>query len=189
MAAQVLTHNMPWRMSDKYTEVAPADVSWSNLGINPYEQRLRTLISVAATAGLIVCWAFPVSFVGQLHRHTCKGRTLILRAGILTNVAGLCKEVKWLSWMCKLPKVVVGIISGVLPPVGLAVLMMLLPIILRLLAKFEGIPRKTGVELSLMNRYFIFQVVVRLACDLHSRIASHTRCSMVSLLLRSRPAS
>lgn len=36
---------------------------------------------------------------------------------------------------------------------------MLLPIVLRLFAKFEGIPRKTGVELSLMTRFFIFQVV------------------------------
>lgn len=38
--------------------------------------------------------------------------------------------------------------------------MMLLPIVLRLMARFEGIPRFTGLELSLMTRYFIFQVVV-----------------------------
>ncbi|CAE6435886.1 unnamed protein product [Rhizoctonia solani] len=37
--------------------------------------------------------------------------------------------------------------------------MMLLPIVLRLLARFEGIPRFTGLELSLMSRYFIFQVI------------------------------
>lgn len=37
----------------------------------------------------------------------------------------------WLSWLCSLPSVVVGIIQGVLPAVLLAVLMMLLPIILR----------------------------------------------------------
>jgi hypothetical protein len=54
---------------------------------------------------------------------------------------------------------VLGIISGILPPVGLAVLMMLLPVILRLFGQFEGIQRKTGVELSLMTRFFIFQVV------------------------------
>lgn len=143
MAAQTLTHNQPYRMSDKYTEVAPADVIWGNLGLNPYEQRVRTLVSYAATAGLIVLWAFPVTFVG-----------------ILTNIVGLCNTFKWLGWLCKLPDVVVGIISGVLPPVGLAVLMMLLPIVLRLLARLEGIPRRTGIELSLMTRYFIFQVVV-----------------------------
>ncbi|KAG8708580.1 hypothetical protein FRC08_018821 [Ceratobasidium sp. 394] len=63
---------------------------------------------------------------------------------------------------CTLPNVVVGIISGVLPPVALAILMMLPPIILRLLARFEGIPRRTGLKLSLMTRYFNFQVIVRL---------------------------
>ncbi|KAG8689707.1 hypothetical protein FRC08_010811 [Ceratobasidium sp. 394] len=53
-----------------------------------------------------------------------------------------------------------GIISGVLlPPVALAILMMLLPIVLRLLARFEGIPCRAGIELSLMTRHFIFQVV------------------------------
>jgi len=62
--------------------------------------------------------------------------------------------------MCTLPDVVVGIISGILPPVLLTVLMMLLPIVLRLLARFEGIPKESGLELSLMTRFFIFQVVV-----------------------------
>lgn len=38
--------------------------------------------------------------------------------------------------------------------------MMLLPIVLRLLARFEGIPKRTGLELSLMSRFFIFQVIV-----------------------------
>ena len=37
--------------------------------------------------------------------------------------------------------------------------MALLPIILRLLARFEGIPKHTDIELSLMTRYFIFQVI------------------------------
>lgn len=80
--------------------------------------------------------------------------------GIVSNVHTLCVKVVFLAWICKLPPVVVGIISGILPPVLLAVLMMLLPIVLRLLAKFEGIPKRTGLELSLMSRYFIFQVVV-----------------------------
>jgi len=39
-----------------------------------------------------------------------------------------------------------------------AVLTLLLPIFLRLLARFEGIPQYTGLELSLMTRFFIFQV-------------------------------
>jgi hypothetical protein len=32
---------------------------------------------------------------------------------------------------------------------------------MRMLARFEGIPQKTAVELSLMDRFFLFQVFVR----------------------------
>ncbi|KAG8716258.1 hypothetical protein FRC09_015937 [Ceratobasidium sp. 395] len=129
------------RMTEKYTEVAPADVIWGNLGINPYEARIRWVISYAATAALIIFWTIPVASVG-----------------IVSNVSQLCVRYRWLHWLCALPRVVVGIISGVLPPVGLAI-PMLLPIVLWLLARFEGIPRRTGLELSLMTRFFIFQVV------------------------------
>lgn len=41
---------------------------------------------------------------------------------------------------------------------------MLLPTILRMLARFEGATQKTGIELSLMRRYFLFQVVVSAVC-------------------------
>ncbi|KAF8962613.1 hypothetical protein BDZ97DRAFT_1824617 [Flammula alnicola] len=142
LAVQVLAHHEPYRMSNKYVEVAPVDVIWANLGLNPYEQKIRIAISYAATAGLIILWAFPVAFVG-----------------VISNIHTVCTTASWLAWICKLPSVVVGIISGILPPVLLAVLMMLLPIVLRLLARLEGIPKYTGVELSLMTRFFIFQVV------------------------------
>ncbi|KAJ3482345.1 hypothetical protein NLJ89_g12144 [Agrocybe chaxingu] len=129
-------------MSSRYIEVAPPDIIWTNLGLNPYEQKIRLAISYAATAGLIILWSIPVAFVG-----------------VISNIYTVCSTASWLAWICDLPKVVVGIISGVLPPVLLAVLMMLLPIVLRLLAHFEGIPKYTGLELSLMTRFFIFQVI------------------------------
>ncbi|PPQ71906.1 hypothetical protein CVT26_007201 [Gymnopilus dilepis] len=142
LAVQVLAHHEPYRMSNRYIEVSPDDVIWSNLNMNPYEQKVRIAISWAATAALIIFWAIPVAFVG-----------------VVSNIHTVCATAKFLAWICKLPAPVVGIISGILPPVLLAVLMMLLPIVLRLLARFEGIPKYTGLELSLMNRFFIFQVV------------------------------
>lgn len=105
--------------------------------------QIRRLISYALTALLIIFWALPVAFVG-----------------FVSNVAGLCTTYSWLSWLCKIPPTVLGIIQGVLPPVLLAVLMMLLPIVLRMLARFEGLTRRTSVERSLMGRYFLFQVLV-----------------------------
>lgn len=99
----------------------------------------------AGTGKLLTCVCFPyaVAFIG-----------------IVSNIANLCQTYHWLAWLCTLPETVVGIIQGILPPVLLALLMMLLPVFLRFLAQFEGIPRRTGVELSLMSRYFSFQVIV-----------------------------
>ncbi|KZO95372.1 DUF221-domain-containing protein [Calocera viscosa TUFC12733] len=141
LASQALTHNEPYRMSVKHIEVAPEDVIWANLGLNPYEMKIRAAISLGLSIGLIIVWSFPVAFVGAI-----------------SNVNHLCSY-SWLSWICRLPSVVVGVISGILPPLGLAILMMMLPIVLRLLARFEGIPRYSGLELSLMTRYFLFLVV------------------------------
>ncbi|KAI0642619.1 DUF221-domain-containing protein [Trametes meyenii] len=142
MAAQALTHHMPYRMAAKSVGVAPEDVVWSNLNMNPYEARVRTAFSWAITIGLVIVWAIPVAFIGAV-----------------SNIHSLCSTYGWLAWICDLPPVIVGIISGILPPALLAVLNMLLPIILRLLARFQGVTQRTTIELSLMTRYFIFQVV------------------------------
>lgn len=143
LAAQALAHHSPYRIADRHLGVAPEDVIWANLNLNPYEARVRVAISWGITLGLIILWAFPVAFVGAI-----------------SNIHALCTTYKWLAWLCSLPSVIVGIISGILPPVLLAVLMMLLPIILRLLSRLEGTPTRTGIELSLMTRYFLFQVLV-----------------------------
>jgi calcium permeable stress-gated cation channel len=61
LAAQTLTHHEPYCMpgSLKYVEVAPEDVIWDNLVINPYDRRIRLALSWAATIGLIIVWAIP----------------------------------------------------------------------------------------------------------------------------------
>lgn len=68
-------------------------------------------------------------------------------------------QVPFLSWICKIPTEVRGIIQGILPTVLLAVLNMLLPIVLRLFARLSGVPTRTGIELSLMDRFFLFQLI------------------------------
>jgi calcium permeable stress-gated cation channel len=143
MAGQLLTHHEPYRMADRHLGVSPQDIIWDNLNMNPYEARVRIAISWGITLGLIILWAFPVAFVGAV-----------------SNIHALCLTYSWLSWVCKLPDVVVGIISGILPPVLLAVLMMLLPIILRVLSRLEGTTTRSDIELSLMTRFFLFQVIV-----------------------------
>ncbi|GAA5909988.1 hypothetical protein JCM8208_006407 [Rhodotorula glutinis] len=179
MFAQCLNHHAPLRMSARYLEVAQDDVIWGNLNINPYQQRARYAISWAMTIGLIILWSFPVAFVG-----------------LISNVSALCEQVSWLSWLCTLPVPINGIIQGSLPPIALAVLFLLLPIVLRLFARFEGIPLRTGIELSLMTRYFLFQVIhgfliVTLASGLVNAIPDivNNPSSAVTLLATQLPAA
>ncbi|KZP02152.1 hypothetical protein FIBSPDRAFT_1056046 [Athelia psychrophila] len=94
----------------------------------------------AATFALIVFGAIPVVSIG-----------------IISNVEAPCKKESWLAWLCKIPSMVLGLVEGVLPTVLLAVLVKLLPIVLRALARLESIPKRTVLEL--MTRYFMFLVV------------------------------
>ena len=49
-----------------------------------------------------------------------------------------------------------------------------------MLARLEGIPQKTSVELSLMDRFFLFQVIVRASCADLDRIAHKSTSGRLS---------
>ncbi|XAO24182.1 hypothetical protein I312_102972 [Cryptococcus bacillisporus CA1280] len=155
MAVQCLAHNQPYAMNNRYIEQSPANVIWRNLSLNQYERNVRLAISWAATLGLILLWATPVAFIGAL-----------------SNVTTLTEKYQWLSWINGSSfgkKVLQGVISGILPPVLLALLMQMVPFILRQLAAFEGIPSRTEVEINLMTRYFLFLVIHTFFIDQRQR--------------------
>ncbi|KAL1686821.1 hypothetical protein GGG16DRAFT_63488 [Schizophyllum commune] len=140
--AQTVSHHEPLRMTEKWMEAHPKDIVWANLDDGPVEMKLRKLISWAATIALIVFWAIPVAFVGTV-----------------SNVSGLCENISWLAWLCKIPSVPLGIIEGFLPPVLLAVLFALLPVILRFLAWYSCLPRYSLISTNVYKRYFAFLVI------------------------------
>ena len=57
---------------------------------------------------------------------------------------------------------------------------MLVPIVMRALARLQGIPQKTSVELSLMDRFFMFQVIVRASHALLGRITHKSTSARLS---------
>jgi hypothetical protein len=120
MAFQCLPHNRPYRMAERYIEQAPQNVVWRNLSLNPYESKIRMAASYAITAGMILVWAIPVSFISAL-----------------SSITGLISAYPWLNWLDFLERpgfgytLLKGVVSGVLPPVLLALIMMVLPVILR----------------------------------------------------------
>lgn len=52
LTAQALLHHNT--IGQKHTEVNSEDVIWNNLGMIPYEQKVRMVISYSATAALVI---------------------------------------------------------------------------------------------------------------------------------------
>ncbi|WVF68794.1 hypothetical protein IAT40_003566 [Kwoniella sp. CBS 6097] len=160
-------------------EVVPEDVEWSNISMNPYQRKVRKIVSWGLTIGLIIVWAIPVAFVGAV-----------------SNVDSLCKDYSWIRFVCENGPVVKGIIKGALPPILLAVLFMLLPMVLRMMVKLQGEVRKSDIELKLFSRFWLFQVIhgfliITLASGLIAALGDlkSTASSVPTLLAKQLPSA
>jgi hypothetical protein len=91
---------------------------------------------------MIIFFAVPVAFVG-----------------LISNINYLADRFSWLRWILSIPPVILGLVTGLLPTIMLAVLMALVPIFCRLLAKLAGYVTYSQVELKCQSWYFAFQVV------------------------------
>jgi hypothetical protein len=76
----------------------------------------------------------------------------------ISSLDSLSKVLPFLSAVNNLGPTAVGIIQGILPAVALAILISLVPIIFAMLSKLEGIPQKSFIDLSVLHKYFFFQV-------------------------------
>ena len=131
---------------------------WKSLKISWWQKVVRRFAVVGFISALIIFWAIPVAAVG-----------------LISNVAYL-EKFTWLSWLTKIPNIIMGVVSNLLPSVALAILMSLVPVIMRrkcppcpenasqllifiVCAKLAGEPSLARVELFTQNAYFVFQVV------------------------------
>ena len=139
MACQAVSHHVPQHMCPRHIEVSPNDVVWGNMKMQWWERYIRSALITVATGGLIIGWAFPVATVG-----------------LISQVNYLSDTVHWLAWLKDLPDSVLGLISGVLPPLLLGVLMAVLPMVLRLFARIQGCHTGMAIEKSVQGMYFAF---------------------------------
>lgn len=140
-AYQVLAHHQALQMTPKYIGVTPGEVVWSALKVSWWQRVVRRFAVIAFITALIVFWAIPVAAVG-----------------IISNVQAL-EGISWLSWLKQVPDKIMGVITGLLPSVLLAILMSLVPVVMRLCAKLSGEPSLSRVELFTQNAYFAFQLI------------------------------
>ncbi|KAF1924101.1 DUF221-domain-containing protein [Didymella exigua CBS 183.55] len=139
MACQSLSHHVPRQMDPRTVEVNPNHVLWENLTMKWWERYLRLFGVIVLIIGLIIFWGIPVSFTGAL-----------------SQVSTLTDNLPWLSFLEKLPPWALSFVEGVLPPILLAVLFAVLPILLRFLAGATGTTTSGERELLVQNFYFAF---------------------------------
>lgn len=104
-------------MSESYIEQSPENVVWYNLNLGAYQLSLRRAGSIAITTGVVVVWTIPAAFIGAL-----------------ASVTRLTEEYSWMAWLkgdSGGKRLLQGVITGILPPVLLALVNLLLPVILR----------------------------------------------------------
>ncbi|KAK5938363.1 phosphate metabolism protein 7 [Knufia obscura] len=141
-AYQMVTHHQALHMAPRVVGLQPGEVIWSNLGITWKTRTIRNIISIAVVVVTIIFWSIPVAVVGSI-----------------SNVNFLAEKVPFLEWILDIPQIILGVITGLLPSVALAVLMSLLPPFLRFMGKFSGKPTLSLVELRCHESYFWFQVI------------------------------
>lgn len=142
MACQAVSHHTPNNMAPRVVEISPDDVVWDNMSIKWWESYVRTGVVIILIGGLIIGWAFPVTFTG-----------------LLSQVDYLADTYRWLAWLKRAPPWVLSIIQGLLPQLLLAGLLALLPFILRFLSRSQGDRTGMEIELSVQNYFFAFLFV------------------------------
>lgn len=59
MAAQSLAHHKVMAMNPRHIEIAPEDIEWSNMNIDPWFRMARQFISYCCSGAIIIFWAIP----------------------------------------------------------------------------------------------------------------------------------
>lgn len=104
----------PLSFTPRYTGVSPAEVIWENLTIPPARRISNDGIATAAVVATIAFWFLPVAFVGAI-----------------SNVSYLAEHYKWLGFLNRLPDAVIGLLTGLVPPLLTSMLSRYVPNIFR----------------------------------------------------------
>lgn len=113
-AYQTLAHHSPNNMRSEIVGVRPEEIYWKGMYFSWYERIIRRFLVQGFVAVMVIFWAIPAALIG-----------------IISNVKYLTDKFVFLAWINKLPTVILGLISGLLPAVALSLLMSAVPIVMR----------------------------------------------------------
>ncbi|KAL8821180.1 MAG: hypothetical protein Q9223_000742 [Gallowayella weberi] len=140
MACSLVSHNKAGRMSPRFVEVAPHEVIWPNMDVTSLGRFVRTCIALVLFVAMLVLWGIPTAILGSL-----------------SQVGSLGYSVSWLAWLKSWPSWILGLISGPLVAILLALLIQLVvPALARKLAVLVGAPTRSKREVITQDFYFTF---------------------------------
>jgi hypothetical protein len=140
-AVQTVVHPTPFHMAPMFAEISPLDVVWDNMNLDTFARKGRHMAILFTSTALILLSTIPTVLISQL-----------------ASFSEIVNLFKFLAFLEALPSKVQGIIQGVLPPLLLAGLMALLPLLLTVMATYEGHERFSSITRSVMSKYFFFLV-------------------------------
>ncbi|XP_042063727.1 calcium permeable stress-gated cation channel 1-like [Salvia splendens] len=119
----------------------PRDVYWDNLAIPYVSLTIRKLIVNVAFFFLTFFFVIPVTFVQSL-----------------ANIEGIERRAPFLKSVIE-THFIKSVIQGVLPGIALKIFLLVLPTILIMIAKLEGLLSISALERSSAFRYYIFNFI------------------------------
>ncbi|KAL6450634.1 SPAC24H6.13 Uncharacterized membrane protein C24H6.13 [Candida maltosa Xu316] len=155
-AYQAIPYQKDFKGVKTVINVAPDDIIWENLQLTPAKRIIKKIIANTILTLMIIFWCIPVAVVGAI-----------------SNINVLTDKVHFLRFILNMPKVIMGVITGLLPVVALAILMSLVPPFIKWMGRISGRLTVQQVESYCQSWFFAFQVVnVFLAMALGSSAAA-----------------
>lgn len=139
VAYQTLIHCNTSSMNVQCIGIAPDDILWPHLRLSWTNRGLRTAVVMTLMSALVVGWALPVAFTGFLSQ-------MAYAPTFWPNFARLSVPLR-------------GLITGVLPPLMLALLFVIVPFLTRLVSERQGFLTVRDLELAIQRYYFSFLFV------------------------------
>lgn len=141
-AYQAIPFHKDLKKSGRYVGLAPDDVIWANLSLTSTKRRIKKIIASTVLTLTIIFWCIPVAVVGAI-----------------SNINFITEKLPWLDFINKMPSVLMGVITSLLPTVALAILMSLVPPFIKWMGRISGCITVQQVEKYCQNWYFAFLAV------------------------------
>ncbi|EXJ87523.1 hypothetical protein A1O3_04483 [Capronia epimyces CBS 606.96] len=141
-AFQQVQHSSPLSLQPKYVGVLPKEVLWQNLNLEPSLRITYSYIAIAVAVATIILWSIPVGLIGTI-----------------SNINYLTDKFHFLRFINNLPEAVLGLLTGLLPPLLLSTVVSYVPYFFQYVAQKSGQPTTTESAKWAQTWYFIFQVI------------------------------